>query len=220
MNSPIISSFEKLFKAKNELLICSPYISPNYLTELIDISKKDVKVKVITTNTQNEYLRSTLWILNQTKEEPNFEFKFITRLHAKIYIADDKYAIHGSPNLTDAGLKSNIEQFSIVKEKDEIEKLKNSFLDIWNKGNEKKIESIKIEKSEPKKEKSKAYSFDEIRKTYPRAYEKWTQSDYDFIKSYWKKEPKDRQEKIKVLMEKFGRNSGSITSLLRKLGLS
>ena len=53
------------------------------------------------------------------------------------------------------------------------------------------------------------------------AYEPWTKSADDALKKYWndKSNQKSRDEKIRVLMKKCGRNRGSIVSRLKKLGL-
>ena len=288
----IQNAFERLFHAKNELLICSPFISPNYLTDLIDIAKKNVKVKVITSQGNKNFYSSTLWILNKFQKTPNFESKIIERLHAKIYISDNKFAIHGSANLTFGGLKTNIEQISILEEKNEVRELKKIFGYIW-KDDTAKFESkpksqgptLKISLKEqaitdakkfllknsqkyPTKEllfivrerlrayyhlgdlrlehylkialsdlkvkhglnlnenllKTKfqpKYSFAEIRKKYPMAYEPWTKQADQALKKFWndKSNHKSGNEKIRELMKKCGRNSGSIVSRLKKLGL-
>ena len=134
--------FKKIFDAKNELLICSPYLSPNYLIELIDCSKKNVKVKLITSLGNNGIYRSTLWILNNITCNENFEFKIIDRLHAKIYIADQNFAIHGSANLTESGLKSNLEQIHVIDKNGDVLELKKIFNEIWDKGIERNIEIV------------------------------------------------------------------------------
>ena len=70
-------------------------------------------------------------------------------------------------------------------------------------------------------EKKKKYTYEEIRKTHVRAYKKWTETDDKFLKMFWsKKSNQTRDEKIKEIMKKFGRNQGSINSRLNKLGLN
>ena len=283
-------SFQRLFQSNKELLVCSPFISPNYLTDLIEISKKNVSVKVITSEGNKVFYRSTLLLIDNFQNTPNFESKIIEKLHAKIYICDNDYAIHGSANLTDAGLKSNIEQISIIEEPNEIIELKKIFDDIWKNGIEKKIDltskskysTFKISKKEKaitdaknfiqekysacstkqdllnktrdmlrahhhlgeerlenyhkivlsdlklkhnfdldeNNQKEKKYSIKEIQKKYPNAYERWTESDDEFLKKFWKDESnkQSRNEKIQELMQKFGRKRGAIVSRLHKMG--
>lgn len=85
---------------------------------------------------------------------------------------------------------------------------------------EKKIDlKPKLQRSTSKiSKKEKAYSIQEIRKTYPRAYEKWTESDDEFLKRFWNKNKQNTKEKIRELMKQFGRNRGAITSRLNKMG--
>lgn len=69
-------------------------------------------------------------------------------------------------------------------------------------------------------QRKKAYSYEEIRKMYPKAYERWTEYDDEFLKKFWKDESnkQSRNEKIRELMQKFGRNRGAIVSRLNKMG--
>ena len=215
----LTSAFDKLFQAKNELFICSPFISPNFITDLIDFAKRNVKVKVITSQYNKDFYRSTLWLLEKFQNTPNFESKIIERLHAKFYISDNDFAIHGSANLTDAGLKSNIEQISILEGKNEINELKKIFDDIWKNGIEKKID-LKPKSQGSTFKKKPNYQKIEAQKKYPNAYERWTVYDDEFLKKFWsdKSNKQSRNEKIQELMQKFGRNRGAIVSRLNKMG--
>ena len=89
----------------------------------------------------------------------------------------------------------------------------------WKEFNKKKIDlKPKSQHSTsmiPKKE--KVYSVKEIRRTYPKAYEKWTESDDEFLKKFWKENKQGRNEKLQELMQKFGRNRGAIKSRLNKM---
>lgn len=63
-------------------------------------------------------------------------------------------------------------------------------------------------------EKSKAYSVEEIRKTYPRAYKHWTEGDDEKLIAKYQS-----GKTIKELMDIFGRQRGGIRSRLKKLEL-
>ncbi len=69
-----------------------------------------------------------------------------------------------------------------------------------------------IQKSKPR-EQAKSYSVSDIRKTYMKAYDKWTPEDDERLK-------KDAQagRNMKVLAAFFGRKKGAIRSRLKKLG--
>jgi len=60
----------------------------------------------------------------------------------------------------------------------------------------------------------------EAQKTYPNAYEPWSESDDEFLKKFWKDESNKQSgnEKIQELIQKFGRNRGAIVSRLKKMG--
>ncbi|MCZ6583847.1 MAG: hypothetical protein O6746_02955 [Thaumarchaeota archaeon] len=72
------------------------------------------------------------------------------------------------------------------------------------------IKEIKMEK---------AYSYEEIRKKYPNAYAKWTKSDDLLLKNFWLSSSQSKKEKMRGLMNYFGRHRGAIVSRLNKLGL-
>jgi hypothetical protein len=65
------------------------------------------------------------------------------------------------------------------------------------------------------KEESKAYSLDEIRQKYPRAYEKWTSEEDERLRH-------QRQAGLDILelAAVFQRQPSAIQSRLNKLGLS
>jgi len=79
----------------------------------------------------------------------------------------------------------------------------------------------KIVKEKPEKPEKPNIQKIEAQKTNPNAYEKWTESNDEFLKNYWndKSNNKSRDEKINELCDKLGRNRGSISSRLHKLGL-
>ena len=88
------------------------------------------------------------------------------------------------------------------------------------------IKERELNKSKKKKilkEKSKKSNIQKIeaQKTNPNAYESWTESNDEFLKSYWNNQSniQNRDEKILELCDKLGRNKGSINSRLNKLGL-
>jgi ATP-dependent DNA helicase RecQ len=61
---------------------------------------------------------------------------------------------------------------------------------------------------------TKSHSFDEIRKTFPKAYMKWTEKEDTELKKEY-----ETGKSTKEIAKIFGRNGGSIRSRLRKIGL-
>lgn len=70
------------------------------------------------------------------------------------------------------------------------------------------------EHSQDKPEKEKTYSIDEIRKKHKQAYLPWTKDDDEKLELLF-----CQGKKANELSEIFGRNSGAITSRIKKLGL-
>src|SRR3989344_1968799 len=72
--------------------------------------------------------------------------------------------------------------------------------------NEDKIDlKPKLQRSPSKiSKKEKAYSIKEIQKTYPKAYVRWTESDDELLKKFWKENKQSKNDKILLLMLKFG----------------
>ena len=91
----------------------------------------------------------------------------------------------------------------------------------WKEFDKKKIDlKPKLQRSPSKiSKKEKAYSIKEIQKTYPKAYVRWTESDDELLKKFWKENKQSKNDKILLLMLKFGRKRGAILSRLNKMGL-
>jgi phosphatidylserine/phosphatidylglycerophosphate/cardiolipin synthase-like enzyme len=52
-------------------------------------------------------------------------------VHAKMYVSDSA-AIEGSANLTYKGMHRNVERITVVRSKDEVEKMRKEFFALWN----------------------------------------------------------------------------------------
>ena len=104
------------------------------------MSRHEVKIKIVTSMGNTPFYRSTMWLIHEFQNTQNFETKIIEKLHAKIYVADGRFAIHGSANLTDAGVKSNLEQIAVTENQHEVNELQNIFEQIWRTGIESKPE--------------------------------------------------------------------------------
>jgi hypothetical protein len=54
-----------------------------------------------------------------------------TFIHSKIYLADRKYGISGSANLTYSGLNTNVESLNIAENERDVLQIENDFMRIW-----------------------------------------------------------------------------------------
>lgn len=115
--SPIrVGLLEVLGRTRNELFLASPYVKTNEMDWLLcQLSKRSVhlrRVRLVTDIRAENVLSGSLdlealELLIDT--EPNAEVINLPRLHAKVYIADTRFALVTSANLTRPGLDSNYE---------------------------------------------------------------------------------------------------------------
>ena len=126
-----------LWNARESVWIISPWLGKDYAVRLASLSQKGTEVRLITSNVDYnieslEVLKasenSNLMLLVLNKDKPDAKANFI---HAKIYLADRKYAISGSANLTYSGLNSNVESLSIAETEEEILMIERDFMSIW-----------------------------------------------------------------------------------------
>ena len=62
----------------------------------------------------------------------NLEVRIAEKLHAKMYIIDDKIAITGSANLTERGMYGNYEQIDIKMDPSSVVRIYDGFTKLWN----------------------------------------------------------------------------------------
>lgn len=105
---------KRLFNAKRQALICSPYLSKPYAEAIVKMVERGVNVKLITSNekTRNFHAHAYIMKYSQTNgQKGSLDFTIVgsSFIHAKMYVADDDFAAFGSANLTIAGMWENVE---------------------------------------------------------------------------------------------------------------
>ena len=117
-NTPMYNNFFNLAESSEDnIKLCSPFIKNEIVDEIYKTKKDNCRVTVVTNvNLMSMYKRSSdigalRFILENGGSVYNYQ-----KLHAKIYIFDDKKAIITSANLTSSGLKRNFEYGVLVKE--------------------------------------------------------------------------------------------------------
>ena len=130
---PWKSNFEYfLGKTIKELLITSPYINKSEAEFICNnfssrrISDK-IKFTLLTDIRSQSILDNSLDIEALQLFQDNIsKFKLVTlpRLHAKVYLFDNSYAIVGSSNLTSSGLEYNYEYNIGINQKKYVRKIK------------------------------------------------------------------------------------------------
>ena len=122
--------------AKDEILICSPWITL-ILEELHDFKRneqeKEVTIKIIT-RLMKEDIEKGLMDLNKfrtLRDTLGAEIRFNNDVHAKMVIIDHSVAIISSANLTKQGFYRNYEAGISIKEESIAKKVTQFFEDIW-----------------------------------------------------------------------------------------
>lgn len=122
-----------LWNARESVWIISPWLGKDYAKRLASLSQKGIEVRIITS--YNDFNIDSLDIL-KASENTNLRLMVLDKekvafIHAKIYIIDNKYGFSGSANLTYSGLNSSVENLSIAETNEEVQKIRNDFMNLW-----------------------------------------------------------------------------------------
>jgi phosphatidylserine/phosphatidylglycerophosphate/cardiolipin synthase-like enzyme len=118
LRSPWASELQELVGlAESSLLLCAPYVGYGPCRIVVQEAERGgrsaiLRIGILTDLSRDNLLSgatdaaSLLWL---AKAIPKTTVRFLPRLHAKVYIADERRAIVTSSNLTDSGLLRNFE---------------------------------------------------------------------------------------------------------------
>lgn len=136
----------KLFTAEKLAWVCSPWISQAFVPRLVDLAKKGVEVRVITSELEEnkealKVMRDSIKppkdFLGRIKKDwvrPSLDYLILKKdqplIHAKMYIVDESYAVVGSANFTEHGFYHNIE-YVIIFEGEEVERIMEDYATLW-----------------------------------------------------------------------------------------
>lgn len=112
--------FNLLHSAQKELLLCSPFITNDIITEIFKRKNDATKLQIITSANIANFISGALDIkaIKQLMDK-NVEVYNYQNLHAKIYLFDCKKAIITSANLTHGGFYKNYEYGIIISENEQ-----------------------------------------------------------------------------------------------------
>lgn len=129
-SSVIAEIKDNLSKAKNEVLVCSPWIT--YLVEEFDQFKRGVILKVVI-NFRKEDIESGITDLDKIRvlRRLGAQIRYNNDLHAKMIFIDGKTAIISSANLTKRGLSVNYEAGVIIRNKEHVQNALKFFNGVW-----------------------------------------------------------------------------------------
>ena len=144
IKTPWQDTFIKLLRnAEEKIYLSSPFIKENIAKLIVDNKQSKVDCKILTRFTLPN-IRGGGLDLTAVKhfQNANFSQKNISNLHAKIFIFDNQ-AVITSSNLTNGGLKNNLEYGILIKDNKKIEK---DFLGYYNDENHNFIQDKHISK--------------------------------------------------------------------------
>lgn len=131
--------------SKENIRITSPFIKENICNEIIIAKQEKSKINLITSFKLFNLYSGSLDINGLDKLIKNSSIvKNNSKLHAKIYLFDEKYAIISSGNLTNGGLINNYEYGLLIDERAIINKIINDFELLYNDENTGLIKSSDI----------------------------------------------------------------------------
>ena len=120
-----------LSQAKNEVLVCSPWIT--YLVDEFKDFPKGIDLKIIT-NFRKEDIKRGITDIDQLRILQSFgaEIRYNNNLHAKMVFIDGETAIISSANLTKRGLSVNYEAGAVIKDQKKVSEGIQFFKGVWD----------------------------------------------------------------------------------------
>ncbi|MEM0492369.1 MAG: phospholipase D-like domain-containing protein [Candidatus Thermoplasmatota archaeon] len=127
-------------KTREELFISSPFVNFDGVKILSDSikTKTDIKLTIITNFTIQNIINGVTEptaLLELHRQFGQVKISSLGRLHAKVYLVDDKMGIITSANLTSGGLISNFEYGVLIDDKYIISQIKEDMLKYYSIGN-------------------------------------------------------------------------------------
>ncbi len=134
VKNPSSKTFYKLIKeSESQLLLCAPYIKKEVIKEILNLKKEGTTLSVITSAKAANFVSGSSdveaieMLIDNKISVINYQ-----RLHAKIYLFDNKKALITSANLTNHALFHNYEYGVLVHEdeKETIDKVYSDFVEM------------------------------------------------------------------------------------------
>lgn len=146
LNYPINDIFYNLvMDSKKHIKLCAPYVKDSIIKGIYKRKRKEVPLEIISSfNIGNFYRKSSdveafKYILENNDKVYNSQL-----LHAKFYIFDGKYTIVTSANLTNGGLKKNLEYGVLIENKEIVNQTIYDYNKVCRDPNTGKIKAKKI----------------------------------------------------------------------------
>jgi HKD family nuclease len=135
LKSPFEDKFKDILsKTKQEIVFSSPYINNAGVSILLDSlgNTADKSIRILTNLSARNIIDNVTQPMALLRIYNTFKKTIVSslnKLHAKIYIIDESYAIITSANLTYGGIKSNFEYGVLLDDLKSIKTIKQDVLD-------------------------------------------------------------------------------------------
>jgi HKD family nuclease len=135
IKSPFEDKFRDILsQTKQEIIFSSPYINNAEVSILLDSlgNTADKSIQILTNLSARNIIDNVTQPMALLRMYSTFEkttISSLNKLHAKIYIVDESYAIITSANLTYGGIKSNFEYGVLIDDFKSIKTIKQDVLD-------------------------------------------------------------------------------------------
>jgi len=129
--SPWASEFEHLIETSESIDFASPFIKHSAIQPILSY---DVRIRGLTELSAPTFVRGASDVLAlETLLDHGADLRSLFGLHAKIFLFDDK-AVVTSANLTEGGLKRNIEYGFLISDSILVENVRNDFDEMFDEG--------------------------------------------------------------------------------------
>lgn len=136
LTSPWVDSFDSLLEGvTSSLVMCSPYVGRGPCRKVANALRPkrpdDISVFVLTDLSRDTMLSGATdvaGLIELAEALPQIEIRFLPRVHAKAYVADERQAVVTSGNLTESGLSTNFEYGLFLSDEGVVKQVKADIL--------------------------------------------------------------------------------------------
>lgn len=150
--SPWVSTFDSLVsQATTSLVLCSPYIGrepcERITSSLVRANRTEIDILVLTDLSRDNMLSGATDVsalIGLCEALPRTDIRFLPTVHAKVYVADQAFAVVTSGNLTQSGLRRNLEYGIAVSDVPLVKQIRSEILEYREVGSELSLPQLRV----------------------------------------------------------------------------
>ena len=150
--SPWVSTFDSLVsQATKSLVLCSPYIGrepcERIATSLLRANRTEIDIFVLTDLSRDNMLSGATDVsalIGLCEAIPRTDIRFLPTVHAKVYVADHAFAMVTSGNLTQSGLRRNLEYGIAVSDAPLVKRIRSEILEYREVGSNLSLPQLRV----------------------------------------------------------------------------